>query len=303
VVSLTPAPHKQGAVLCHNESMKGKQQRFLSLTLLLSIFLLPVLSTNAIIAPAPIVRRHDQRDSFSKALAKQFPSVGRLKVASGWHASGVLIAPQWVVTAGHCTTDDKTKVAPPTEFTIRGKTYKIKRTVPHPKWVYGDYQGYDIGLIELETPVTNTVPAKLYRGNAEKGKEVVMVGYGDIGAGKKETDNTTVARAGRNVIDCFLNEVKKEWGSTVLVADFDHPDGKQNALASVGSSPMPVELEGCLAGGDSGGGVFLKEKGVWYLAGTHTSLDERYTTQYGAWMTFERVSAHVAWIEKTIKGE
>jgi hypothetical protein len=276
-----------------------KRQSCNRIVVLLAILALPLLSTNA------IVRRDDQRDSFSKALAKQFPSVGRLKVASGWQASGVLIAPQWVVTAGHCTTDDKTKVAPPLEFTIRGKTYKIKRTVPHPKWVYGDYQGYDIGLIELETPVTNTVPARLYRGSSEKGKEVVMVGYGGIGAGKKETDNPPVARGGRNTIDCFLNEFKKDAGKTVMVADFDSPDAseKNNALASVGSSPKPVELEACLAGGDSGGGVFLKEHGVWYLAGTHTSLDERYTTQYGAWMTFERVSAHVEWIEKTIKGE
>ena len=275
--------------------MKSKKQRLVLPLLLGGFLLLPTLTGNA------IVRRHDESDSFAKALAKQYPCVGRLKVASGWHASGVLIAPQWVVTAGHCTTDDKTQVAPPTEFVIHGNVYKIKRTIPHPKWVYGDYQGYDLGLLELEEPVLNVRPAVLYRGDQEKGKEVVMVGFGDIGAGKKEKDNTEIARAGCNVIDCFLNEFKKDAGKTVMVADFDHPDGNQNALASVGSSPKPIAMESCLAGGDSGGGVFLKEKGQWYLCGLNTSLDERYTAQYGAWMTFERVSSHVKWIEKTLK--
>lgn len=60
---------------------------------------------------------------------------------------------------------------------------------------------------------------------------------------------------------------------TSFVADFDRPDGCTNASFS---SPAATRLEGNVATGDSGGGVFITEGGVRYLVGINS-----YTGRFG----------------------
>lgn len=55
--------------------------------------------------------------------------------------------------------------------------------------------------------------------------------------------------------------------STAFVSDFDRPGGGSNARHSDGD---PTRLEGGLAAGDSGGGVFLRLDGRDYLVGLNS---------------------------------
>ncbi len=74
---------------------------------------------------------------------------------------GTLIAPNWVVTAAHCTTDDKTNRPIPAEaFTLRigsiypkagGEMHTARRVVTHEGFAFATMTN-DIALIELDTP-------------------------------------------------------------------------------------------------------------------------------------------------------
>ena len=55
--------------------------------------------------------------------------------------------------------------------------------------------------------------------------------------------------------------------ATSFVADFDKPDGSTNAPSS---DPVATRLEGNLASGDSGGGVFITVNGTPYLVGINS---------------------------------
>jgi hypothetical protein len=79
----------------------------------------------------------------------------------------------------------------------------------------------------------------------------------------------------RNIIDLiiFPNGTISPNG-TILLSDFDSPGGANNSLGSSGSSATPLDLEGMLAPGDSGGPVFIEEGGIWYIAGVHSFISD-----------------------------
>lgn len=149
------------------------------------------------------VVRHDVELERYRELGRrpEFASVGRYSTSrtSDDYAAGVLIAPNWVLTAAHFPEDGGV-------WLFGSETYEIKRIVRHPQLVPGageqQWTGWDLALVELEKPVVGPTPAARYRGNAEVEKLVTKIGYGYLGDGVNGLKAPPIAErlAGNNEI-------------------------------------------------------------------------------------------------------
>jgi len=235
-------------------------------------------------------------DTLYTNYGKRFAAVGKVGTASG-----TLIAPNWVVTAGHVGIAN---------FTIGGTTYAAAEMIKHPQFLANGSDvgyGYDIAVIRLSTPVAGIAPMPIYIGNSELGALLSITGYGETGVGSTgQSSNPGTLRGGTNVADAILSFENGPGGQlgaqdSVIVSDFDplasrDPSGSFNTLGSRDAT----ELEYHVAIGDSGGGVFLQENGTWYLAGVNSfAISQRgylgsgntLTFGYGAVSGFTRISS------------
>jgi hypothetical protein len=197
--------------------------------------------------------------------ALPFTSVGEVK-GSGLSGSGVLIGDRWVLTAGHIA-QSKTGGT----FILGGQTYTIGASVVHPSYS-GSGPFSDIGLVYLLSAVTGVDPAQMLNlgdPGSILGREATWTGYGLGGTGATGFQGPFAFRAFTNVIDVLGDHPDYEGlPSTSFVADFDRPgDPSKNAPAS---DATPTALEGNVAPGDSGGGIFVTVNGKKYLAGVNS---------------------------------
>jgi hypothetical protein len=235
--------------------------------------------------------RDDRSDAQYLALgaANDYLSVGRFQGStgvSGFSASGTLIAPDWVLTAGHVVDSAKSLT-----FTIAGSQYSAASWVANPRWNGDLMAGYDIALVHLSKPVVNVAPAVRYTGTAELGRVGTAVGYGMTGTGKTGTTTFDGQKRGeQNMIDKLQN-------SRLFLSDFDSP---RNRNESKMGSNKPLDLEGMIGPGDSGGGVFIDVQGRSYLAGVNSfagAYDGKVDSDYGDISGHTRVSAFNSWID------
>jgi len=238
-----------------------------------------------------------------------YASVGQIIGADAlgsFAASGVLVAPSWVLTAAHVV-DGATSLS----FDFDGlggqaSGFAAKRWVAHPNWDGNLGKGYDIGLVELVT-AANVSPAVRYRGTGELGQIGTSVGFGKTGTGVTGWQDVgdfseLQKRAGNNYIDAWLRTPGKT--PRVFLSDFDNPppDGTfvDDGNNFGGAGPLPLEYS--TAPGDSGGGVFID--GV--LAGIHSfgwgRLDGNPNSDYDDVSGHTRVSAFNDWIDSVIAG-
>lgn len=238
--------------------------------------------------------RDDTPDSSYRALgaAPEYASVGRLVNSWGYNGSATLIAPEWILTAAHSLV-----AADSATFTLSGVSYTSSELFLHPSWQSGNpLAGYDFGLVHLSTPILGITPAALNIASAELGLVGTFVGYGLTGTGLtgyRTLDNQK--RAVQNMIDGDLGNP-----SLVLGADFDNP---HNPADSGFGSPNPLALEGAVAPGDSGGGVFFTVDSQTYLAGVISFVadtDGRSNSDYGDVSGFGRVSQAYPWIATVV---
>lgn len=250
-----------------------------------------------------IVIRHDVDDSKYRAVTTEFPAL--VDLPSEGH--GILIAPQWVVTAAHAVTwQPEIK-----EVVLNGKAREVEKVLVHSGYKklpqdlidqaiktndatrIVDFLASqdDIALVKLATPVSDVTPATVFSGNNEMGQTVKLIGKGATGTGQTGQD----ARASHR------NDLRQAYNKIVDVKDrwicyvFDTP-------------PAGLDLEGISGDGDSGGPVLIKVEGKWQLAGlaswkkhAHDNALVLHPGFYGQKNYNVRVSHYLEWIEDQIR--
>lgn len=223
-----------------------------------------------------IIIRHDRADARYIELGRRFlPALCRINLPDG---EGTLIAPSWVLTAGHVALD----IPPGHEVLISGKKYRITGRFVHPDYVRSRH---DVALLRLHKPVRHVRPVELYRERDEVGRIVTLVGGGESGTGLTGPRlNDGIVRAALNRID----QVNKAW----IIFNFDPPE-------------TALDMEGISGPGDSGGPAFIRKDGMLYLAGV--SAIQSFLRpgdregRYGVLEYYSRVSSYADWIDGILK--
>ncbi len=246
-----------------------------------------------------IVMRHDT--GYTRYLASEtaFPSVFWLEQRSARKVCiATLIDAQWALTAAHCVEETNLlghiERAGEYAITIAGHLAGIDRVVMHPAYAYrydASHQSeeVDLALLHLREPLPVPLPMALYRQDDELNQVVTLLGWGYSGMGTVgiQRDDGRFRQA--------ENQISEIRGRLRL--NFDDP--RQPGSAA-------LALEGLPGLGDSGGPALLQTAQGWRLAGI--AIGEIAAREapagvqglYGAVGVYERVSAHLEWIDAVI---
>lgn len=247
--------------------------------------------------------RTDRSDSLYLNLGNSaaYQSVGQIlgaDASSSFAASAVLLNSNWALTAAHVTSG-----ATSLNFTVGGSSHAASSWITNPNWTGNLNAGYDLGLIYFANGISNVAAATRYTGSAEKGKVATYVGYGTTGTGATgwqpiSSFSQLQKRGVQNTVDVIYN-------TRILESDFDNPTAKYQKRDNVMGSGAPLNLEGLIAPGDSGGGVFMNISGIDYLVGINSfgaSKDGKTNSDYGDYSGAIRVSVFNSWIDSVISG-
>lgn len=154
--------------------------------------------------------------------------------------SGQLVAPAWVLTAAHCTSEHASVMSGHLDRT-QAEPVRVLRAVKHPR--YDEKTGaYDIGLLQLEHPLSVAPVPMLTRAEA-----AALVRKGALGV---------IAGYGRRITGV---DFSRELVVSDVVLDSLQIEGERFAFLDRASGPC---------GGDSGGPLLLaRADGSWALAG------------------------------------
>lgn len=260
------------------------------------LFLLALLAVSS--TTSAIVIRHDLDDAQYRVPASEFPAL----VDMPGEGHGVLIAPQWVVTAAHAVTwqpEIKTVV-------LNGIPRDVERLVVHPGYKKPSHEliqqalgtgdatlvmvllasSDDIALLRLKLPVTDVSPVVINKGGDELGQVVRIIGKGATGTGATGYD---AHASHRTELRRAFNRITSADGRWMCMV-FDN-------------APSGLALEGITGNGDSGGPALIQVQDQWLLAGlTSWSVVQGHAATarsglYGQTSCSVRISHYVDWIE------
>ena len=239
------------------------------------VLTLGLTSTAAIAAP-PII-------GGTTAGSGNWPDVGAVLGAQG-SCTGTLIAPDVVITAGHCAEVNPTQVKlATTDFNAAGGiTATVKRITAYPDW----QTTYDVSVIVLSAPVVGVTPrtvatACTYQSGWANGASVHLVGFGATDVLAKDS-NSKLYEVSVPLTDamCVTGNGCKGGVS---------PDGEFVAGGAGKDS----------CNGDSGGPVFMDTPRGPILVGAVSRETESATNPCGDGGIYVRTDKVVAWLEQT----
>jgi secreted trypsin-like serine protease len=206
-----------------------------------------------------------------------------IRSARGARCTGIVLAPDIVLTAAHCTSDA-------TELTVYrsaeagAESYKVIAVAAHPQY---DARGYaksqaavDLALLKLALPLSDPVPVAMRDRVPLPGERFLVAGFGDAAAGTS---------AGLGALQTATLSVIGEPSSLQLrLAD---PASHGGAVAGLGSCR-----------GDSGGPVFEWSSGRFVLVGVLSwSNGPNMSTGCGGITGVTPIARRRQWIVKTTK--
>lgn len=226
-------------------------------------------------------------------------------VVSGGTYSGVVVAPQFVLTAAHVV-GSAAPAAVQFVLNYGGDQTHTIQAESIARYPSASFPYDDLALIRLVQPVPPGVRIyPLWREGIAPGQRIVIVGYGASGSGTTGVSVAaarTVKRGGQNTIDLVQTTVDSSGRSSLFyLYDFDGPTGS----GPFGGATLGNSIETLVAGGDSGSPAFVVESDGTRLVGINTfvtttsgtTIDYRFGT-IGGGMLLPRPE-FLAWIDTT----
>lgn len=247
-----------------------------------------------------VVIRDDVPDLQHRMAASEFPALADMP----GEGHGVLIAPQWVVTAAHTVSWQQGMGV----VVVGGTPRAVRRVVIHQGYKTppqamvdsalksGDWEAFfefisssdDLALIQLAEPVSDVAPVPIYSGTS-LGKVVRIMGRGATGKGSEghslNAPRRTDLRHGYNKISVS----EDRW----IGYSFDNP-------------PNALPLEATMGSGDSGGPMLIAVGDEWHVAGiaawkrSMVTGTDIHPGRYGETSYGVRLGHYANWIEETI---
>ncbi len=203
--------------------------------------------------------------------ASGFASVGLVGDSSGPHGGGVLIAPNFVLTAAHLVQgralDDLT-------FTVAGQKMAVKSVSYAPGYdrsFAGTDRGNDLAILQLASPIAGVTPSGVLRDAPIQNETLTLVGFGSrngLPFGVKQRGDTTIDAVSSGLIDWTYDKTNE-----------------------VHTSP-----------GDSGSPLFVKRGKAFYVAGI-VSGGSSAGSAFGDIAFNTRVDNQAAWIDSVVNGK
>ena len=197
----------------------------------------------------------------------EYPYVAHITIDKLFGCTGTLVAPTWIVTAGHCSSITGVAVATPIgqpgqAIDVRlnsvkahegeGQLAPVKRVVVHPQYVFTNNKSYDVALLELASPVS--LPTVKVAGAGEEAlwKPGTMATIAGFGATEWDGDSPDVLQEAQVPI------VDDAVAAAAYEGDFEN-------RTQIGAGFPQGGVDTCQ--GDSGGPLLVPTNGTFRLVG------------------------------------